>query len=341
MQTSVTTGIVEAILTASSKSVASQNLLADSGIELSTHTRLPLEATSRLWANATAACHNPSFALSVAATDSIGLFGLYEYIISNASILGQAFDRVIRFSRLAHDANVCEMRDYRRDQIFSQRLIGAEVGSPQGSEHFLAAIVHYTRRLTMTHWKPTEVHFRHPCPGKLAAYSDFFKSPVIFSSHMDGLVISREVLNLPLPRADQRLLAILETFARNELATRSTTPTLTGEVTQEIMQRFAAGQKTNLELVARAMATSTRTLQRGLNNMGTSFFELLDQARQRKTEELLSQDMSWTNGEIANALQFDCTSSFVRAFRRWYGTSPKRWQESQPHLSKKKKTQEN
>jgi AraC-like DNA-binding protein len=73
--------------------------------------------------------------------------------------------------------------------------------------------------------------------------------------------------------------------------------------------------------VARALQTSTRSLRRGLQQMGTSFQTLLDETRRARAEEWIrSTDMKLQ--QIAEQLGFSDVRSFRRAFKRWTGRSP-------------------
>jgi AraC-like DNA-binding protein len=73
---------------------------------------------------------------------------------------------------------------------------------------------------------------------------------------------------------------------------------------------------------ARSLGLSERSLNRRLEEAGTSVRALRAEAVRRRAEALLSQGMAV--GEVAQALGFATTSSFSRAWRRWTGTSPTR-----------------
>jgi AraC-like DNA-binding protein len=77
----------------------------------------------------------------------------------------------------------------------------------------------------------------------------------------------------------------------------------------------------SLAAVADQLHVDARTLQRRLAREGTSFRELLDQARRRRaTELLLTTDDSIR--EIATRLGYAETSTLTHAFARWHGTTP-------------------
>ena len=66
---------------------------------------------------------------------------------------------------------------------------------------------------------------------------------------------------------------------------------------------------------------STRTLQRRLASEGTSFRALVDQERVGAARAFLALPDLGAD-EIADRLGYSEASAFVRAFRRWTGTTP-------------------
>ena len=88
-----------------------------------------------------------------------------------------------------------------------------------------------------------------------------------------------------------------------------------GEVTV-----LAAGD-CGLGVVARRLAMSERTLQRRLREHGTSYESVVDDARRQLALQYLNGG-GHTAGDIASRLGFADRSPFIRAFRRWTGTTP-------------------
>lgn len=72
---------------------------------------------------------------------------------------------------------------------------------------------------------------------------------------------------------------------------------------------------------------SRRSLQRHLEQAGTSYQELLDDVRRQSARRLL-KNTDLDAGEIAFLLGFQEVNSFTRAFRAWEGIPPSRWRTS-------------
>ena len=75
------------------------------------------------------------------------------------------------------------------------------------------------------------------------------------------------------------------------------------------------------DAVAQALCLSQRTLQRRLQEEGTSFQQLLDDTRRELVVQYLAQP-NLTLLEIAYLLGFADPSNFFRAFRRWFASTP-------------------
>jgi len=80
-------------------------------------------------------------------------------------------------------------------------------------------------------------------------------------------------------------------------------------------------QECRIERIADLLGLKTRTLQRRLAARGYEFEEIIDLVRRRQAEKLL-RDSDLTIQEISVLLGYRRATSFGRAHRRWFGSSP-------------------
>ncbi len=110
---------------------------------------------------------------------------------------------------------------------------------------------------------------------------------------------------------------------------------------QELLRRFFPGSDDTLSQVrqliagydqhfptaadvAKHLGLSERTLRRKLDSAGRSYRELLDEHRRKRAlNMLMTEDLPIS--QIAEALGYAESASFVRAFKRWTGLSPKHY----------------
>jgi AraC-like DNA-binding protein len=99
------------------------------------------------------------------------------------------------------------------------------------------------------------------------------------------------------------------------------------ELVRNAIQRKLTGSRPTIEDIARDLHMSSRTLQRRLQESGSTFQRALDVARHQMARYYLSKSVLELN-ETAYLLGYEDASSFARAFRLWEGTSPGHWREA-------------
>ena len=80
----------------------------------------------------------------------------------------------------------------------------------------------------------------------------------------------------------------------------------------------------SMDRIARDLGMSRQTLYRRLKDEGVTFAQVHDDLRRRMAMDYLST-RKVSVGETAYLLGFSEASAFVRAFRRWTGSSPTVW----------------
>ena len=94
------------------------------------------------------------------------------------------------------------------------------------------------------------------------------------------------------------------------------------------IQQKLTGRRPTIEDIANALHISSRTLQRRLQEEGSSFQRVLEDARHQLARSFLNNSVLELN-EAAYLLGYEDGNSFVRAFRGWEGVPPARWREMQ------------
>ena len=89
---------------------------------------------------------------------------------------------------------------------------------------------------------------------------------------------------------------------------------------------LATGRRPNLEFTAECSDMSPRSIQRRLQEEGTSFFELLDQWSFGKALELIGRP-NVTISEVSDHLGYSDPANFSRSFQRWAGQSASEYRE--------------
>jgi AraC-like DNA-binding protein len=169
-----------------------------------------------------------------------------------------------------------------------------------------------------------EVHLQHSMPNGLNQYHDFYKAPVLLSQSNNSLLFDSSLLEQPLPGFDANLAAMHEQMADSQLR-RLLDPNVSTQVQDQLI---ASDLEASRDDIAKKMAMSGRSLQRKLQQEGSSFQQLFDELRHQRSL-LLLQDRHLSLADVAQQLGFSENSTFYRAFKRWQGVTPGDYRQQQ------------
>jgi AraC-like DNA-binding protein len=99
------------------------------------------------------------------------------------------------------------------------------------------------------------------------------------------------------------------------------------ELVRRTIQDKLTGHRPSIHAISKALHMGPRTLQRRLQDSGSSFQRVLDEARHQMARYYLSNSALELN-EAAYLLGFEDPNSFGRAFRNWEGMPPSDWRET-------------
>lgn len=156
-----------------------------------------------------------------------------------------------------------------------------------------------------------ELRLSRPSPD----YENVLGAPVRFGAPRNAIITNTAVLDLPLPQADPLTKTVCERACHTLLQQRCSP-----SVTQRVRTTIADGV-TDAGLVAARLHLSARTLRRHLAAEGTSFRALVEEARRTEAVELITLHHLSVE-QAALRLGYADAAAFIRAFRRWTGTTP-------------------
>ena len=197
--------------------------------------------------------------------------------------------------------------------------------SEQLAEELITSWIEFARRLTRSTTSPFHVYFSHLCLTTPLEYQQYFDCPVTFNHDFTGLVISSKLLKSASSGANVELNKTLTKYADSLLSEHSIQNPI--EVTTDFIATQLPYKKPSLQSLSLYLNVSERTLQRRLNELNTSFSELVDQVKKDIAINYLTHSQRSLN-DIAELLGFSELSAFNRAFKRWQQTSPARYRKA-------------
>ncbi|AYC33581.1 AraC family transcriptional regulator [Pseudomonas cavernae] len=282
--------------------------------------RFPQDGMTRLWERAVQLSGNPAIGLNMASVVRPASFHVVGYAAMSSRNLKEAFARLVRYQRIIAEGADLSFRPLGDSYALILAIHGDRLApARQSAEASLAYTLAFCRWMTSTPLRPRQVLFQGDPPADLAPYQQVFQAPLKFNAEHYALIFERADLETPLPSANEALAQLHDRFAGDYLA-RFSGSRVTHQARQVLCRLLPQGEPKR-DAVAMALHLSQRTLQRRLQEEGTSFQQLLDDTRRELAVQYLAQ-ANLTLLEISYLLGFADPSNFFRAFRRWFDETP-------------------
>jgi AraC-like DNA-binding protein len=239
-----------------------------------------------------------------------------------------ALERIVHYAALIHPQIAFSLEERGREAIWTQRVVGHPRGvGRHANEYALASLLSHARKRCGTAFHPERVWFVHERPRDVGPLQNFFGTRRIeFERADNGLVFERALLDEPVLGCDPRMLETIDRLAREALVDAPPVSDFVGRVEAHLRDRMSNGFP-RAEKIARELHMSSRTLQRRLEEAGTSFKDLLVRVRSELARRHMSEG-KLSIAEVTCRLGFSDVSTFGRAFKRWTGKSPKAYRRS-------------
>ncbi len=268
---------------------------------------------------AAAVTATPDFGRRLAERQGIDIFGPVGAAARTSATVAEAliiFERFLAAYTPGLAVRLCDT-DNPQQAFLEFRFVDRDLPPvKQSVELSLGVTLRVLKFLIGDTFNPVAVHLPHEALTAPGDYRRYFGCRLRFASRSAGLVIPRRHLDQPLRHdriAHETIMAYLGTLAIRGDSARESTEALTNQL-------LPSGT-VSLELIACQLNLHPKTLQRRLAAEGTTFAEIIDQIRRRRTE-LLLRDTDVTLSQLARELGYAEHSVLSRSCRRWFGCGP-------------------
>ncbi len=295
----------------------------------SPYARLPLRSYIELMEDAAEATSNPYFGLELGSNFRLQMLGPICAVILNAGSLRQVLS-IFETFQTAWQANTNLIVTREEDTtVYSYGVDDPSLWPRrQDAEFTIASMVSLIRQLITPRWTPVMIEFEHAVEARERQLAAFFRAPVRGSGTFNGITINNRDLDRALPGgADDDRHGVIRTAERHLMDLMSGDSEETGSVSEVVascIARRLGGSTLDINIVAKELNLSARSLRRKLELEGTSFREMLQGQRRRKAEKLLLSRAMQVS-ELASRLGYSDIAVFSRAFKSWTGLSPKQF----------------
>ena len=269
------------------------------------------------------ATENSNLGLQFAQSRETRDAGLVGYVGLNSPTVKDTLKNLSRYRHVMSDALEINIDQLEKSGTLKWWRRGlAPARSRQFMEFGTTNLIRALREMTGRRLKPVHVTFAHARNAGIEEFERFFGCPVDFGRHVNLIELSPADLGAPIVEADKRLLDLLRGYCTEILAKhREQPPSLIEKVERLIVDRLSNAEA-RVEMIAKELGMSPRSLARALAKLGTSFAAILEMLRKDLADKYLKQgDLSLT--EIAFLLGYADVSAFNHAFKRWTGNTPK------------------
>jgi AraC-like DNA-binding protein len=285
--------------------------------------RIPASALGRMTAAAAGMSGLEDFGLRLASRRNLAAWGAVALVMREQPTLRDVIDAVRKYFHILNETLAFTyVEDDDQVEIHVNVLEQPQPAvAAVGLDTVVGQLFLNLREIVKGGWAPTCVCFRHARPRSTEPYQRFFGVDVLFGQPFDGLIFPRRDLKRPLTGANPLLARHVEAYADQLLRSR---PRPLSDKVVEIVILLLPEEECTRDRVAAALGMGVRKMQRGLADEGTTFAQLLDEARRRLTAHYLA-DTRLSIAEISGLLGYRSQAAFSVWFRDRYGAPPSAW----------------
>ncbi|MGF6603567.1 AraC-like DNA-binding protein [Paraburkholderia sp. GAS448] len=299
-----------------------QEVGLDAGALANPDDRIPADGACRLLETTAERASCPTLGLQIAQTRQQFGSGVVNILLAHKRTLREVLLATAQYRHLLNEALGVYV-ETTGDTVTIREEIVAEPGTRtvQAIELAVGVLSRHSSALLGAHWKPHNVYFTHPAPADLAFHRRFFGCPITFETDFNGIVCAAADLDYPNPNADPVLVRYAESLANPLNVT--TADSIALEVRKTIYLLLPLNQA-SIELVARQVNLTVRTLQRQLDSAGSSFSGIVEEVRRDLAVRYLLNPR-YPIGRVAALLGYTNQGSFSVWFLERFHMTPRDW----------------
>lgn len=264
----------------------------------------------------------PDLGLRIARRQDLGMLGPLALAIQNSATVGEALACTEHYL-FVHAQSLtlrAEADPYGTPGIVALRYgTGPGIADPvQGTDMGLGFLHRATIALVGGPYGLRSVELPYAPVAPISVYENFFGVAVSTGRPAAVLRVPASLLDRPMHGGDSNLKRLALAF----LARQGSGPTKdVAPKVRTIVQQSLGTSPPHIDAAAHLLNLHPRTLQRRLASESTTFAEIVDEVRRTEAYRYLTTtELPMT--QIAAAVGLSEQSTFTRASRRWWGTTP-------------------
>ena len=238
------------------------------------------------------------FVSLVAEAVTPSMFGVVGQVMENSATFRDALNAFIRYQRVVVDGLALRLEPLDGGAVLVARVPAMMDALRHPVLAMFATCVALGRVLTGAEWAPISVTFALPAvSGEGAVLQSALRVVPTFGADRHAMHLDRTTLALPIPGARPEREVVLRAYVDSLLDELSVGGTVADDVCRQLAATLPRGEA-SLEVIARRLGMSTRTLSRRLRADGTNLSELCERVRRELAPHYL-RDASLAVYEVA------------------------------------------
>lgn len=298
-----------------------------------TDKRLPDRLIDPLFDEAATLCGDEAIGLHAGQQMTFNHVGILGPLVLTCTKASQVFNLHQRYQLLVGNGALSHYQvDHQHVTLRFRGAPGRSLYTRHLYEFNLAGWMRLLSTLAGEVMRPDRAEFPIPAPVDLRPQQEAFQCELVYGQGEEmRLFFERHHFEHLLFAGDSSLRQSMEAAAQQRLLQLHRELADPADEWLPTLQRFVRQQLAHgvpaIEHAAAACELPVRTLQRRLNEHGSSYQALVDDVRKASCQSLMQQPLSLL--DIALMLGFSAQSSFHRSFKRWFGCTPASYRASE------------
>jgi AraC-like DNA-binding protein len=287
---------------------------------------LTTEQFFSLWRSVAELSSNPMVGVLLGSESRTERFDPISLVALSTESFGAAVEKMSRYKQLTCPEQIRQQTSGEEWSIQFDWLLADRAEPAVLVECCFAWVLSVARQGTGTHLSPLRLDLRQP-RAHVSALERHFGCPIVCGAARNAIVFRAADAQRPFLTRNAELLSLLAPQFEQELTGNQAEDNFLDRVRTAVQQKLT-GRRPTVDDIADTLHISSRTLQRRLQEAGSSFQRVLEDARHQLALNYLNNSALELN-EAAYLLGYEDANSFVRAFRTWEGIPPARWRQQQ------------
>ncbi len=282
--------------------------------------RIDLVLYRQIWHAAQELTQDPLLGYKMGANLSLKGLGVLTPILMHSPTGRQSLENIIHYWSLLGDSIIFRLREDREFLVFECVPVVSPI--KENSHHIVSLLTHL---MAMSRWMGVKKNAIEklclPHDLELDVLAQALQRPVQSALQPPySIWFHEETLDENIPGSDNHLYQLNKAYAEDLIIQKRRDNSLIESVKALIIE--TGYQKSSAEHVAKQFDLSKRGFQRLLSEQKTTFRDLKEEVLKERALLLVLRNEATTD-QISEELGYSEVSAFHRAFKLWFGVTPK------------------